>query len=291
MLSVLLDFVDKHPQMEEGSLNYVVFGGSAVRVLQEDYKNLNGSYLAEPLREVSDVDLLVLKSDKRYPAHSTSLSNIFETGIKLSLDDLLQNVKGVSVRGREIVVPSRELLIVSKSTYPQDRRVKDYNDVAMVYPMGFDRENLAELYGACIYSPKLGDLPVRLLDKAMSIRSVNFEEGVKLFSTIIPRLNIASNLDNDFVNKALDAVEEYIKIDFGKDQYQIARVLQDASLVLESVPRDKRLQVLDGLLNRAEDLHYMEFDNFVQFSVLPSLKYAPSDEFKTEILRDRGILT
>lgn len=285
MLSTLLEFVDRHPQKERGSLNYIPFGGAAVRVLQEDYKNRNNCYLNEPPRAISDVDLLVLNSNKSYPAHSSTLKDVFNTGIHLSLDELLNNICSVNVAGREIVVPNRELLVASKSLFTQAERMKDYDDVALVYPMGIDGAKLADLYEKCLFLPKEGVEMVKALESALDLRMKNKEMGYRFFANFPWKISVLHVFGPERGN-ASSTIDNYIRTDLGKNGYQLTRVLQDVSCVLEQVPKDKRKEALFGLLLKAKDLHYTEFDDLVHYKIIRALKYSESEPEKIKRLEE-----
>lgn len=290
MLTVLLEFVDKYPQREGDSFNYIVFGGAAVRVLEEAYRHEHKRYFREPPRIISDVDLLVINPEKSYPVHSTTMKDVFNTGIRLSLEDLLNNVNVVNVVGREVVVPNKELLIASKSLSIQTTRMKDYDDIALIYSMGIDKNRLAKLFEKCLFLPKAGGEFVSLLEDALAYKESDKEQGYRFFANVQQRINVLFNFPLPERKKVSQIISSYIGEDLGKDGYQISRVLQDVASVLVHIPNKRRKKALSNLFSKAENLHYTEFDILVHYKFIPALMYSRNDSEKIDRLKEFKLL-
>jgi len=287
MLNLLLDFVDANPQRgADGGLNYVPFGGSAVRALEERYKKARGQYFRSPPRVISDVDVLAL-GDNSYPVHSSSLNDIFCTGIKMSEPELRENLVGVSVKGREIVVPNPELIIATKSV--RTPRQKDYDDVALLHSMGIDESKLARVYEKCGIIAKNGPLVVSLLERTLSKLSKTPREGQRFLANLTQYVNLIDSLPKEQRAQAGEVIEGYVGEDKDKDGYESSTVLNNVHNVWRHVPARHKIEVMRNLFLAAKKEDHTEFDNYIHFKVVPSLEFAEENQ-REGVLRKLGLL-
>lgn len=289
MLQLLLDFVKKYPQKDrEGKLNYVPFGGAAVRALEEDYHNRIGEWVREVPRSISDIDLLVLNSELRYPVHSTTINDVFNTGLYFTSNDIISNLRKFSLEGIEMEIPSPTLLLASKSVFVQPGREKDYLDCDVVSSIGFNEDRLAEFYEKCRYLPKNGKLVVDLLKDSLSYVDTNEKLGYKLFAAMPQSASIITSTGEENRGEVYKIISGYLERDGTKDAYQTSKVLGTIANSLDYVPSNSRIDVLNKMLIRAKTCHYSEFDTFINYRVIPSLKFAIDDSEKREALRSYG---
>lgn len=287
---ILKEFVDKFPQREDdGKLNYVVFGGAAVRCLEEDYKRSTGRYIKQPLRVLSDIDVLVLNECKRYPVHSTSIKNIFSVGFSPSLEDLIQNLISVNIEGTDIVVPNRNLLVTSKSVSVQaQNRFKDYEDSVLVSRMGLNPDVLAGLYENV---PKLKGAGFIMVDKVFdSFKYASSEEslGYKFFACATPFTYLLKNVPESQRVEVDKKITSFL-IKNNKDAYENMQVLSIFGGLITEIPEAVRMKSIPALLDNANG-DYHELDMLVNYRIMPALQFPEKESDKIKVLYDLGII-
>jgi len=280
MLETITNFVEKYPQTSESSrINYIICGGSAIRLNQEYYQKKTGKTL-DNIRPITDLDIVNL-SKNSYLTHSTQPNNIFQTGTEMTVDELIQNSLCLRVDSSNIWFGNRELITVLKSTMtPRD---KDYFDVLRLDEMGLNKKKLEEIYKKCKKIPRDTKFYSDSLVKFIGME--NSQDGCKLFQTLPSYANLHSKFGDDGRVRAEKIMRSYV-IETEKTPYEISCDLSNIALVLGYVKSNINFQirVMKTLLEKSKSENYTNFDNYIHYKILPVLQFAKNDEERIAFL-------
>ena len=289
MLEKVLDFFDRHPQEEDGRINYVFVGGSSLRILEERHLQSNGRYPSEDPRVVSDVDLLSLNDRRIYEVHTTLLRDIFLSGLSLNEREIQESIVEVNVKGRKLVSISKELLVALKSSYMIDVcRNKDYADVCKLNDMGFDWGKVAEFYTHSKYFSGNCNCLAEMIKNAVALRESNPEEGYRIFAFAPQVYRLSEAFENEPLLDCHNILDKSKSLE--KGIYETAKSLDSINRGLLSMPKKLRSKVFEGLLRKAREMAYRSFDSFVHNGLIPAMSKTEGVGSKVAFLHNLKIL-
>lgn len=275
-IDTLLDFIEKHPQKEDNNFNYFFLGGTAVRLNQMLYEGRTGKKF-QHLRSISDFDIVCLDSGK-YPVHSCKVEDIFSS-LAMSKEEIMDYVLSTNIRGEEIYFLDQNFVAVSKTTTLDSPREKDFEDVSLLFDVGFDTEKLKKLYLKSPRTTKNTDLVVNTLFKILETGQYKKEVAKKMFGAFPRFVNLLDLFGKTETKSVYDIIQNHCEKE-SKPAYEINSVIYDAMHFVEQVPVELRQECLTSMLAYSLNLDYREFDKIMHQDLLPTMKYSQTIDDK-----------
>src|SRR3989344_284304 len=253
-LASLVNFTNKYPQIVDGELQYLFLGGTGIRLNQM-------SVNSPSVRPITDIDLLVLGNIK-YPVHRCTPEDVFGA-ISIDRVELKNYIKSLDIG------------------------IKDYEDIVSLYQFSLiDFNKLKDLYFNATRVNNDSELIVNTLKWFLDENKEKNYNYAHLFCSFPRFVNFLSEFENpiEIRNLLVEFGEEY---EF--DGMAISSVVYNIHNVVREFAEcdeEKRKELVESLLTEAGVHDYRDFDELINFGILPKIRYAKSLEGKISVIEN-----
>lgn len=268
MLRKITDFIRKYPQFNnEGELEYIFCGGTAVRLNQEYHAAEKGVVLTNP-RPITDIDIVNL-GEIRYKTHSTTPGDMFQTGLSLTIDDLFEESLMFKIGHESICFTNKEVLAALKSL--DMPREKDYFDVKRLEELGgIDRDKLKNLYTKCDRTSSDVESYANMFFEILKIKNQNI--ACKIFQTLPNYFKLLTHFQDIDKEKVKKRVRKHI-LNAKKTAYEVGCDLDNICRALNHTKESDKTTTFKTLLKKTRKMNYTDFSQYVKYKLLPELRH------------------
>jgi len=276
-LATLVEFTDKYPQLKDGKLQYAFLGGTAVRLNQALVDSSD-------LRLITDLDLLVFEEDN-YPVHQCRPNNIFSS-VSLDEEEARQYVRSAELGSKTYHFMNGTFLTFTKTCAVDNPREKDYNDIAFLNNAGLvDFNKLKELYSKALRVTKNFQLVLDTLKWFLDSEEESSVAKTSLFCTFPRFVNLLDEFEE--TEEIKDLLVEFAE-EYKGDNNALSSVIYNVQNIVREFPKPSesvRKGALEVLLTMAGAEDYRDFDRYVNYDVVPKMRYEDSVGKKLSIVR------
>ena len=277
-LASLVNFTNKYPQIVDGELQYLFLGGTGIRLNQM-------SVNSPSVRPITDIDLLVLGNIK-YPVHQCTPEDVFGA-ISIDRVELKNYIKSLDIGNKNYSFVDGTFLTLTKTCAMDNPRIKDYEDIVSLYQFSLiDFNKLKDLYFNATRVNNDSELIVNTLKWFLDENKEKNYNYAHLFCSFPRFVNFLSEFENPIKirNLLVEFGEEY---EF--DGMAISSVVYNIHNVVREFAEcdeEKRKELVESLLTEAGVHDYRDFDELINFGILPKIRYAKSLEGKISVIEN-----
>jgi len=276
-LASLVNFANKYPQTIGGELQYLFLGGTGVRLNQM-------SVDSESVRPITDIDLLVLGNNK-YPVHQCTPEDVFGA-ISIDRTELSDYIKSVKIGNQNYSFVDGTFLTLTKTCAMDNPRTKDYEDIVSLYELDLiDFDKLKDLYFDAPRVNNNSELIVNNLKWFLDENKNKSSNRASLFCSFPRLVNFLSEFENPI--EIRDLLVEFSE-EYKSDGMAISSVVYNVHNVVREFDKcdeEKKKNIVETLLTEAGVHDYRDFDEMVNFGILPKIRYSKSLEDRLSVVK------